>query len=363
MIFVILLKYTLDISTIFDLFFDMKTFRYASLFFLFFIVLANVVYSQQLDSVKTTDTLSHRDSALPKKVIFKATKKIITAKADTSRKDSSLTMSAIKTDTLTAKKDTVVKVSQPLVKSGWAIIDSLLLTNKFINAKDKAAYFIAAKKKISGKEFVFYSLCMVVLILGLFKTFYSSYFNNLFRVFLNTSIRQTQLTDQLLQAKFPSFILNIFFNISAGFYIWLLFKHYNPPRLVNNQWLLPCCILSVSALYFIKFCILKFMGWMSEMQQAADNYIFVIFLVNKIAGIILVPFIILLAFAIPVWVNYLTTFSLLLCGIFFLIRYIKTYGILEYKFPLSHLHFVLYITGAEIVPLLFIYKLVADYII
>ena len=166
-------------------------------------------------------------------------------------------------------------------------------------------------------------MCIVVFILGIFKTFYRGYFNNLFRVFFNTSIRQTQLTDQLLQAKLPSFILNIFFAISAGFYVWLLFKHYHPPRLINNQLLLPFCILGIGALYFVKYCILKFIGWMSGMQQAADNYIFVIFLVNKITGIVLVPFIILLAFCNTALDKLYSNFFFIGSGFIFLITIYK----------------------------------------
>ena len=229
--------------------------------------------------------------------------------------------------------------------------------------KEPPIFFGAESKLITGKEFIFYSLCFVILILGIFKTFYNNYFNNLFRVFFNTSIRQTQLTDQLLQAKLPSFILNIFFAISVGFYVWLLFKHYHPPRLISSKLLLPFCIAGIGALYFIKYCILKFMGWMSGMQEAADNYIFVIFLVNKITGIILVPFSILLAFSMPAWTNYIVIFSLLMMGLFFLSRYIKTYGVLEYRFPLEPLHFVIYVTAVEILPLLIVYKLVVDYFI
>lgn len=266
-------------------------------------------------------------------------------------------------DTSRLHIDSVKTVFHPVVRSYHSVVDSILSSGKFINAKEPPVYFVTQKKQSDGKEFIFYALCIVVLILGLFKTFYSSYFDNLFRVFFNTSIRQTQLTDQLLQAKFPSFILNIFFAISVGFYVWLLFKHYQPPRLMNNQLLLPFCIAGIGALYFIKYCILKFIGWMSGMQQAADNYVFVIFLVNKITGIILVPFIILLAFSLPSWTNYIVVFSLLLMGLFFLSRYIKTYGILEYRFPLEPLHFIIYVTSVEILPLLIVYKLVVDYVI
>jgi len=259
--------------------------------------------------------------------------------------------------------DTVSAIIFPPAKSYNSIVNGLLTSNKFINTKEPAVFFIAEKKEMHGKELVFYGLCIIVLILGLFKTFYFGYFNNLFRVFFNTSIRQNQLTDQLLQAKLPSFILNIFFAITTGFYIWLLFKNYHPPRFINDQLLLPVCIMGIGILYFAKYCILKFIGWMSGMQQATDNYIFVIFLVNKIIGIILVPFIIILAFSTPFWLNSTTTFSLLVLGLLFLSRYIKTYGVFEYKFPLEPLHFIIYITALEIIPLLIIYKATIDYLI
>jgi hypothetical protein len=261
------------------------------------------------------------------------------------------------------RADTTVMIIRPGIRSYSSVVNGILSSNKFVNVKEPAVFFIAEKKQMRGKEFVFYTLCSIVFILGLFKTFYPGYYNNLFRVFFNTSIRQTQLTDQLLQARLPSFILNIFFTITTGFYIWLLFKNYHPPRFINSELLLPVCIIGTGILYFVKYCILKFIGWIGGMQQAADSYIFVIFLVNKIVGIILVPFIIILAFSTPPWINNTTIFSLLLLGLFFLSRYVKTYGVLEYKFPLEPLHFIIYITALEIAPLFIIYKAAVDYLV
>ncbi len=260
-------------------------------------------------------------------------------------------------------KAAIASGTHTVVKSYSSVINRLLLSNKFMNVKEPAVFLVAEKRQMKGREFIFYTLCSIVFVLGLFKTFYRAYFNNLFRVFFNTSIRQTQLTDQLLQAKLPSFILNIFFAITTGFYVWLLFKNYHPPRFINSQLLLPVCILATGILYIVKYSILKFIGWMSGMQLAADNYIFVIFLVNKIIGIILVPFIIILSFAAHPWMNNTTIFSLLVLGLFFLSRYFKTYGILENKLPLEPLHFVIYITALEIVPLFIIYKAAVDYLV
>ncbi|HVZ95811.1 MAG TPA: DUF4271 domain-containing protein [Chitinophagaceae bacterium] len=267
-------------------------------------------------------------------------------------------------DTAHISPDTMPTVAaHPFIRSYQSIVDSLLRCNQLINITQPPVYFTISERKSGGKEMVFYSLCAVLLIFGLFKTFYNGYYNNLFRVFFNTSIRQTQLTDQLLQAKLPSFILNIFFAISIGFYLWLLLKNYHPLRHINNQLLLPVCIAGIGVLYFVKYAVLKFVGWLSGMSQAANSYIFVIFLMNKVTGIVLLPFIILLAFLPSPWTGYITLFSVLTIGLFFLARYVKAFSFLEYRFPMEPLHFLIYVVAMEALPILILYKVLTDYLI
>ncbi|MEO6683426.1 MAG: DUF4271 domain-containing protein [Ginsengibacter sp.] len=243
------------------------------------------------------------------------------------------------------------------------ITESVLGRNTMINTKDQGTYFLQEVRVVSGKEFTFYFLCIVLFILGLFKTFYSLYFNNLFRIFFNTSLRQSQLTDQLSQAQFPSFVLNIFFTISAGTYIWLLFSHFNKIQSIKSQTLLMICLISVIVVYLIKFILLKFIGWLAGMQKMVDNYIFVIFLVNKILGVLLLPFVILLAFASPEWIPSIIALSGLFILLFFLSRYVKSYSALETKISMNFAHLIIFVVGAEILPLLIFYKIAVDYIV
>jgi len=262
----------------------------------------------------------------------------------------------LKTDSLT---DSAITVIKPVIN-----YDSIILSkNPYINSAGKPVFFSEQVRAADGKEFLFYVLCMVLLILGLFRTFFTGYFKNLFRVYFNTSLRQTQLSDQLRQATLPSLVLNIFFAITAGIYIWLLFSFYHPPKMFKGQVLLPFCILSVAVIYFIKFCLLKFLGWVSDVQESTNGYIFAIFLVNKMTGIFLVPLIILLAFIDPDWLPVVLNISFLLLILLFLSRYVKSYGVIEKKIPLRPLHFLIYIAGAEIIPLFILYKVAIDYLI
>lgn len=241
--------------------------------------------------------------------------------------------------------------------------DKVLAANKMINTKDQGTYFLQEIRTPNGKEFIFYLFCVVLFILALFKTFYSMYFNNLFRIFFNTSLRQTQLTDQLSQAKLPSFILNIFFTISGGIYIWLLFTHFNKVQSVKTQTLLLICVLSVAIIYVVKFIILKFTGWLAGIQKTVDNYIFIIFLVNKIIGVLLIPFLILLAFMRNEWIPSVAIISALFIGLLFLSRYAKSYSALEKKLSVNSLHLLIFVLGAEIIPLFVFYKIAVDYLI
>ena len=237
-------------------------------------------------------------------------------------------------------------------------LDSFLKKNKYLTLSTTPVSLAAKEKNTNGKEFLFYLLATVILFAALFKVFYSKYFNNIFRVFFNTSLRQNQLTDLLLQNKLPSLIFNIYFVISAGLYAWLLLDHYQLLNHSNDYLFIALSILSVSIIYLGKFLSLKLIGWISGMSASTDQYIFVIFLINKIIGILLIPVIILLAFAPPGWINFIIISSSCIIGILFLLRYLRSYGLLQNQLRINAFHFLLYVIGIEILPILILYRVV-----
>jgi len=125
----------------------------------------------------------------------------------------------------------------------------------------------------------------------------------------------------------------------------------------NRRWMLiSSCVIVLSAIYFIKFASLKFTGWATGFTETTDTYIFVIFLIAKIIGIILIPFTVLMAFsALPV-TSISAMVSLLIIAVLLLLRFFRSYGLLQNQLKVSKFHFLLYIAGLEIIPLLLIYK-------
>jgi len=231
-----------------------------------------------------------------------------------------------------------------------------VLKNKLLNSDAEPVSLAVQLKKARSRDSFFYLIAGMVLLLACLKYFYSRYFSNLFRVFFNTSLRQNQITDQLLQAKLPSFLFNIFFVISGGIYVYVLLSHYRLTS-AGNEWVFIFASVALTGLiYFIKFCTLKFTGWITGLGEAVDVYVFVTFLINKIIGIFLVPFIIILSFSELQIVKIAALVSLLSIGIFLLLRFFRSYGLIQNQLKISKFHFFLYIVGLEILPLLLIYK-------
>lgn len=271
------------------------------------------------------------------------------------------------TDTVIIRNDSLQ--IQPLATDSTLAADSLdsaqkivstnpvfKLKNKLLNTDAAPVSFAVQFKKLRSKDDLFYLIAVIVLILGFLKYFYKRYFTNLFRVFFNTSLRQSQLTDQLLQAKLSSLLFNLFFVISAGLYVYILLSWSN---LINddNKWIMIfSSIALVGLIYFIKFCTLKFTGWLTGLKEATNTYIFVTFLINKIIGIFLIPFIIILSFSDIQIAKIAALVSLISIGIFILLRFFRSYGLLQTQLKISKFHFILYITGIEVLPLLLIYR-------
>lgn len=255
---------------------------------------------------------------------------------------------------------TAAAVVSDSLRTPYAIPDlykTLTDSNFLLNVKGIPAATVISYKKINKETTIyFYITAALLLILGILKTFFPRYFNTLFRVFFNTSLRQNQLTDQLEQAKLPSLIFNIFFILAAGLYLCLILRYYGMQRESELWKLFGLCTVALGFCYFIKFITLRLIGWVTNFMSEAGMYIFIVFLHNKIAGILLLPFIIILAFSSKTAAAYAVLSSGLVFALIILMRFYRSYSVLHSKLKISGFHFLLYILAFEVIPVAIVYK-------
>ena len=238
-------------------------------------------------------------------------------------------------------------------KSGYAEVIKL---NPYYNFYGKPTSLSIQKRPGYGKEAVFYLLCGLLLFFAFIKLFFNKYLQNLFSVFFRISLKQKQMREQLLQAPLPSLLLNIFFVITSSIYIAFLLRIYRFNVTENFWWLLLYCVLVVLVVYLVKFLALKFVGWVFNMREASSTYIFIVFLINKLLGIFLMPFLVLMAFSETGLVSVWITLSYIVIFLAFAYRYVSALGPIRREINVSPLHFFIYLCAFEIIPVILIYK-------
>ncbi|UYQ93040.1 DUF4271 domain-containing protein [Chitinophaga horti] len=250
-----------------------------------------------------------------------------------------------------------VKDSLPEVHAYDTLMAALEARNLLLSKKiDPPYYDINPLREAPDEDWLVYTVAGVLLLLGIIRAAYVKYFSDLFRAFFNPTLSQRQLKDQLSQSPFPNFLLNVFFVISLGLYLYLLMKRLDYLKNENAWILIPALIVLVAVIYFVKYVVLRFCGWLFGNAELIDAYVFVLYLINKILGILLAPFLVLLAFGKPDLAMAMLYISLFCIVLLIVYRYIRSYSLVKQYLSFSRLHFFLYLCAFEVVPVLIITK-------
>lgn len=302
--------------------------------------------------VKKAVVAKPRLDSLGKPIVPVVKKKPVIAKTDS-------TAQLLK-DTLSAGQDSLllqgaVKVKQ--VSAYDRYMQKLARENVFFKADKPHYYDMNPLRPYRDLDWLVYLVAFIVLLLSIVRLVYTKYFSDLFRAFLNPTLSQRQLKDQLSQSPFPNFLLNIFFAISLGLFLYLVMYRQQYITTNANAWMLiPGLMILVALIYMIKFLMLRFCGWLFGNADLADAYIFILYLINKILGILLVPFLVILAFCEPEIARIFLHVSLFFIVLLIVYRYIRSYSLVKQYLSFSRLHFFLYLCAFEVAPVLILTK-------
>jgi hypothetical protein len=215
------------------------------------------------------------------------------------------------------------------------------------------------ERKVDDRDMLFYVLTGMVLLFALLKQLFGKYLADLRRLFFRSTLKQRQLREQLLQTPLPSLLFNIFFFLTGGLYVAFLLTHLELDLPDTGFWLLALYAFgALLATYLIKYIGLKVIGWLFRMSQLTDAYIFVVFMVNKVLGIFLLPFLWLVSYASGELQTVAWIISWIGIGLLLLYRYILGWVAVRNQVSFRLFHFILYLAAFEVVPLLLIYKVV-----
>jgi hypothetical protein len=318
--------------------------------------------SHHLSGLPTRDSL-RRDSLVRR---HRAVRDSLRLLAIAARKDSIA---------IAAHKDPVVPAAEPIQRAA-VIVHPVVTAEPPVlsfwqkNLASNADFNFTGKPVVesfeihhpNSKDSLFYLIVGILLYFALIRVLFEKYFNNLMTLFFRVSLRQQQIREQVLQTPLPSLLLNILFIVSAGLYACFLL-HYSRIGEGVSFWVLYLyCMALLSVIYLVKFVVLKFIGWVFSISRATDIYIFVVFLVNKMMGIFLLPFLILITFSGAQTREIFITISLAMVFVLWTYRALAAYRPVRNEIKLTPFYFFLYLCAFEIAPLILIYKVLLTYL-
>jgi hypothetical protein len=277
---------------------------------------------------------------------------------------------AANTPPATAAQAASVRKTPPIVKAAAAEEDppalsfwyKVLAASPVYNFTGKPVVEIFEIHRSNSKDSLFYLLVGILFYFALIRIFFTKYLDNLITLFFRVSLRQQQIREQVLQTPLPSLLLNILFILSAGLYACFLL-HYSKIGEGVRFWVIYFyCMVLLGSIYLVKFLVLKFVGWVFSISRATDIYIFVVFLVNKMMGIFLLPFLILITFSSSDVREIFITISLAMVFVLWAYRALAAYRPVRNEIKLTPFYFFLYLCAFEIAPLLLIYKVLLTYL-
>ena len=240
-------------------------------------------------------------------------------------------------------------------KEAQGRVDSLLQAGPFRLAPAKI-YGIQHLRPFKNRTIDFYVLTALCMILGAIRYGDSRYFNLMIGAYRGAG-NSRQLRDLLQAAALPNLGMNIFFCAVAGAYIYYITAGTSTKLMGERAPLvLPLLIAGMLLIYAGKYLVVRFSGWIFRVEPLAEEYLFNVFLVNKIIGIVLLPFVVIIAFAGQEWAQPMGIVSGAVVLALLATRYLRSWSAFYAVFKGSRFHFFTYLCASEILPMAVLVK-------
>ena len=96
-------------------------------------------------------------------------------------------------------------------------------------------------------------------------------------------------------------------------------------------------------LIIFKYLVIQFMGWVFNAKEQASTYGFIVFLINKVIALVLLPLLLLLAFSSDYMQEVVLTIAACVVILLLIFRYIISLTIIRGALSVHPLHFFIYL--------------------
>jgi hypothetical protein len=207
-----------------------------------------------------------------------------------------------------------------------------------------------SKRKRVHLEWIFYSFAGLFMLLGLVRYLWGEYFDKVFLVYFNQGFILRQKKDAMMMWSLPSVLLNCLFVLSASFFIFFGLGSNNYLIGIDRWQVMLFFLIVISIVYLFKYFLLQFLGWMFKQKEAFEQYSFIVFLNNKIVGVVMLVSSFMMAFSGTDGYENMFKTVLYIIGILFGLRLINAFRIFGLQTKAGIFNILLAFISLEFLP-------------
>jgi hypothetical protein len=203
---------------------------------------------------------------------------------------------------------------------------------------------------------------VVLLLIGSFawlRVFYNRYLGQMLYALVNVNLANQIVRDENILLQRATVYLNVLFYLVGALFLYeLSFQlSWELSALGVGFTRFLFFVLLISAVYAGKFLVVKFCGWLFDIDRELSTYLFNIFIINNLLGMVIFPFTIIMAFNPGVDGSWIFTVCLIVIGVLYLFRLFRGLQIGLNTPGVSLLYLFLYLCSLELAPLLVLFRI------
>ena len=208
----------------------------------------------------------------------------------------------------------------------------------------------ASKKTRPNLEWVFYSFLFLFLFTAILGKYSNGLLRKLWKIYINDGFIYRQSKDQMSQQPLLSIALNILFIFSGGLFLFfgMDWDHQFTGKL--RWYILLSSIAVIALIYLFKNIFFRILGWAFGQEEAFEDYLFVVFLNNKLMGLILLFASFLMAFSSTSSSIFIFKLTLFLIIIMLLYRLLRGYQVFSRQSRIGLFSLLLAFISLELIP-------------
>lgn len=209
-------------------------------------------------------------------------------------------------------------------------------------------------------EWIFYTYLLLFLFIAMLGRFSNGQIKRMWKVFINSGFIYRQAKEQMAQQPLVALLLNLVFVFSSSLFLFFGLGWDHEFTGIYRWYILSSSFLVIVCIYLFKFIFLRTIGWAFGQKEVFDHYLFVVFLNNKLLGLLLLFSSFLLAFSGDTTTKTLFTATLVVVALMFIYRVFRGYQTFLRQARMGAFSLLLAFVSVELIPSAVVIKFVSQ---